>query len=449
MTLKTRLRLYLGLLVLAILSVSFFLLNLSLYFANERTTNNSLMAESNELIRTHLVVNQQQIFFRRDDQGNSLAAYLRDEDLSAIILDANKNVIAKYGILNDHPLPEPIDYHRITFNDTPYSVLVTPISNQKIQYGTLILIKTDYFLQSVLPNLIKISLIVIVVSLILSWFLGNHLLTQIINPLDDFVTQIKHNNLENLRLVKLKSKSPGEIESVATGFNLMVTQLNQDLKLQEQFISSASHEIKTPLSSAITTLDLASMDIADKQYASLDVRLKIIKNQLTSLSQLVSQLLTISSVKLKNMPDELIDIKRFISEIIVSHQTELLNKEINLEINFEPSLSYSFPKTHLYLIVDNLLSNAIKYNQKSGKITIEFTPNQFSISNSGPKISESELSRIFTRFYRAETTRHQHSGHGLGLSIVNDLCVLHHLKINVRSDDFQTVFTIDGFRGTI
>ncbi len=454
MTLKVKLRIYLAILIFSILSGAFLIFIGSLYLLSNQSLNTSLLAEANELIRTHLVVSDNQIFLRRDDKGNSLSAYLRDEDLSAIILDQNKIVVASYGAFHDFVPPVISDkltpkYESIIFSGGNYKMVTLPIINDGKSFGTILLAKTDFFRNTTLPLSVTVAVVTVIVSVVLVWIIGGKLLTLLIAPLDDLVFAMKLNTLDNLQTIPLKKDYPFEIVTLSSNYNHMFNQLSDDLNLQEQFISSASHEIKTPITSAISSLDLLSMDIADGSYKRLETRLKTVKSQLSSLSNLVGQLLTISSLKLKYLPSEKINLVEFINKVVISRRGEIEDKKITVKVNISPEYTINFPETHLYLIVDNLIGNAIKYNHHNGVIGIEVKKGQHSlcllISDTGIGIPESEREQIFERFYRSNNGRYKSSGHGLGLSIVKDICNLHHLDLQVQSIVNQgTVFQIAG-----
>ena len=93
----------------------------------------------------------------------------------------------------------------------------------------------------------------------------------------------------------------------------------------------------------------------------------------------------------------------------------------------------------------NLLDNAIKFSSDNGNLSVRISKDEYSIfvevENDGPTISQEDQSRIFQRFYRADST-HEKKGNGIGLSIVASIVKLHYGKVTVKSEDGITVFTV-------
>jgi signal transduction histidine kinase len=93
----------------------------------------------------------------------------------------------------------------------------------------------------------------------------------------------------------------------------------------------------------------------------------------------------------------------------------------------------------------NLIDNAVKFSGEKGCVSItiyEQNENlEVAISNTGEKIEEADLEKIFNKFYQADTSRHK-EGNGIGLSIVSRILVLHDGKIRVESTDEKTTFTV-------
>lgn len=210
--------------------------------------------------------------------------------------------------------------------------------------------------------------------------------------------------------------------------------------IKEEFISTLSHEIRTPLTSikgfAQTMLNSWDALNDDKKKDFLN----IILGQSQRLINLVENVLNVARIDSDN--DNLILVKTD-ANILLKNCIDIVS--INYK-NFK--FKYNQPLIELFCHVDsnktqqiliNVLDNAAKYSNNSSEIDIKLYNkgdyNVFSIKNYGSYIEESEISRIFEKFYRVDSYIHSTTqGSGLGLYIANNLTKKMHGYIEVKSD---------------
>lgn len=132
-----------------------------------------------------------------------------------------------------------------------------------------------------------------------------------------------------------------------------------------------------------------------------------------------------------------ISISRVINEVIDGYTFSI--KQFNLLVhNHIPSecIAHISP-FHITTIFDNLISNAIKYNIRGGTITCRvFDESNFwavTVTDTGIGLTQDEATRVFEEFYKADPSRHDHSSHGLGLSIVQRIVMFYGGSIAVTS----------------
>ncbi|ANQ49709.1 response regulator [Flammeovirga sp. MY04] len=221
-------------------------------------------------------------------------------------------------------------------------------------------------------------------------------------------------------------------------------QLNE---LKSRFVSMASHEFRTPLSTILSSVSLISRYTSLEQAEKREKHIKRIKSSVNNLTQILNDFLSISKLEegkakvhistiqiydfIENICDEMIPVKKQGQKIIISHNGEE-------KIKSDPQI--------LKNIIINLLSNAIKYSRIGDRIWVDSEVNEetFSISirDEGMGIPEKEQVHLFDRFFRAENAINI-QGTGLGLNIVSKYLEMLKGAIDFVSKEEQgTTFTV-------
>lgn len=207
---------------------------------------------------------------------------------------------------------------------------------------------------------------------------------------------------------------------------------------QKQFVSDASHELKTPLSIMSGEMEV----VLKKKRTAQDYRQIIISNkeEVGRLTNLVESLLFLARDDQKKyvFQTRTVDITDIIN--IVRTQLQHRIKEKKLTVRFEPASGTIVVQGHEDLLKQlfyNLLDNAIKYTPVQGKIWISLQKKKqtavIAIRDTGIGIPQSEQERVFDRFYRIDTARSAIKGYGLGLSIVKTIIEKHKGNIKIFS----------------
>ena len=205
--------------------------------------------------------------------------------------------------------------------------------------------------------------------------------------------------------------------------------IEENLDLQMQFISNASHELKTP----ITVISMENEVLLREKKHSNEELLNQIKSNLeevNSLSKLVNILLelarnnkiTLEKVKVTDIANNAIDKLRVLSN---KKNINILNNLNNLEITANKDI--------LEEVIVIVLDNAIKYSDKNTTIKIYSKNSKIFIEDEGIGIKEKDLKYIFDRFYRADKS-HSTEGYGLGLSLAKHLTEKMKLKISAYNN---------------
>jgi signal transduction histidine kinase len=220
-------------------------------------------------------------------------------------------------------------------------------------------------------------------------------------------------------------------------------------ELKTRFISTASHEFRTPLTSILSSAELIQRYGKKWSEEKYNTHIDKIKTSVEYLTKLMEDVLTISrseSGKIMFKPSTF-DLHKFCADIIEEIKTNLKD---NHELVFKYSMRkkiFSLDPQLLKFTITNLLSNAVKYSPDGGKIKfiVESIKNsiKISVSDQGIGIPDEDKKHLFEPFHRSANTN-EIPGTGLGLSIVKHAVDLHSGKIKVNSKLGEgTTFTIE------
>ncbi|HOO55525.1 MAG TPA: ATP-binding protein [bacterium] len=234
-----------------------------------------------------------------------------------------------------------------------------------------------------------------------------------------------------------------ELEKVNQELLTSNINLQKANEVKDTFLSTVSHELKTPLTSIIgyvsMILEGALGGVPREQKESLEVVLRRGKD----LQSLISDLLSLSridagKIELRKSYIDLLQEIRGLEEVFSERLKEL---GLRLEIETTESVPRVYAdRDRINQVIFNLVGNAIKFTREGGVIKVSAVHRQpendimVSVTDSGIGISEQELGHVFERFYQVDKHEgREYGGTGLGLSIAKDLVELHEGKIWVES----------------
>jgi two-component system phosphate regulon sensor histidine kinase PhoR len=219
-----------------------------------------------------------------------------------------------------------------------------------------------------------------------------------------------------------------------------VSELRQLESVRRDFVANISHELKTPLT-AIRGLVETLIDDRAMDRDTHDRFIEKIRDQSTRLSNLVSDLLTLS--RLESGPGglrfEAMDLRETVAESFRTqvHAAETKNVALYSGLPDTP-VTIEGDAEAMRELVDNLVSNAIKYTPSGGRVDVKLSTENGSavleVADTGIGIPPEEQSRVFERFYRVDKARsRQLGGTGLGLSIVKHVALAHGGSVSLKS----------------
>lgn len=247
--------------------------------------------------------------------------------------------------------------------------------------------------------------------------------------------------------VELPATRKDEIGQLTRSFNEMAKELSKLDRMRQEFVSSVSHEIQSPL----TSISGFSKALRQKQMSEESrIRyLTIIEEESERLSRLSQNLLRLSFLQHQNQPLKVsaYRLDEQLRRVVIAMEPQWSEKEIELEVAFE-AITVQADEDQLGQVWTNLLSNSIKFTPPRGKILLEANANDHeiivSITDTGIGIPEEERADIFKPFHKVDKARNSAvKGNGLGLSIVKQIIDLHKGEIQVSGRlGAGTTFTV-------
>jgi len=237
---------------------------------------------------------------------------------------------------------------------------------------------------------------------------------------------------------RLEVGTKDEIGQLAESFNHMAQSLDNTERIRRQFIANISHDLRSPLTSMQGFLK--AMSDGTISGTNRDKYLKIVLTETERLSDMVGAILELDKIHLQDggLQIEEFDVNELLRCIIVMFETRITDKNLSVSIDFEEESSVvRADKEKISRVIHNLLDNSVKFTDNGGNIGINTVKQEgkilINISDSGIGMNEEQMRQIFDRFYKADTSRGESAGSGLGLSIVREFVAMHGEKIGLTS----------------
>jgi len=245
---------------------------------------------------------------------------------------------------------------------------------------------------------------------------------------------------------KIRLKGFDEYSVMAKGFNSLTDRLEESVQAQRQFVSDASHELKTPLASIRLLSDSILQNEMDQETTREFVA--DIGEEADRLTRIAHKLLELSKADNFRPEHEVVDLSQTVGRVYKMLVPVAAQRRIRLTCETGASCTVLTAEDDMYQIFFNLVENAIKYNTENGQVHICLRKEEedvvVTVEDTGVGIPEDSKPHIFERFYRVDKARsRQAGGSGLGLSIVKDLVTRNLGEISI-SDREQggTCFTV-------
>ncbi|TDQ11239.1 PAS domain-containing sensor histidine kinase [Pedobacter metabolipauper] len=268
----------------------------------------------------------------------------------------------------------------------------------------------------------------------------------------DILSRLKNNEtLHNYR-ARLKCKD-GTIKHVLISSNVLtrdgkfihtrcftrdITPIVLEEQRKNDFVSMVSHELKTPLTSILSYIQVMLSKYSKSDDTFLSQALSRTESLAKSMTKMINDFLNMSRLEEAKVTLNLerLELHLLIQQVI--QEIQLNSHTHNIQFSHSGIMYISADHAKLGQVLINLISNAIKYSPESSTITVGYEPYgtqvKIYVRDQGIGIQESDQKRLFERFYRVENHATKHTtGFGIGLYLVAEILRYHHTKIEVES----------------
>ena len=318
---------------------------------------------------------------------------------------------------------------------------VQPAEDEEIDSSESILLQDVVLRQVQSISLLMAGVIVMIGILCTGWITNKAL-----SPVNHLSQMVKDIQVETLNQRIPLDGPPDQVKDLAEAFNQTLERLEQAFAMQGRFVADASHEMRTPLSTMHTNLEVILQDsnatLSDYQEMSVTLIRTVDR-----MERLTNDLLLLARGELEICKAPVI-IEVLLTKVVQNLMPFAKESHVTINMDLNEETIVLADARLLGLAFGNLIDNGIRYNHSGGseEITVFEEGNGLTvkIQDTGEGIPPDELSRIFDRFYRVEKSRTRNrGGAGLGLAICEQIIKLHGGHINVTSSIGEgSVFSI-------
>ena len=313
----------------------------------------------------------------------------------------------------------------------------TKLSNNLYIFISTSLIPLDSTINIIEQQLIVVSIVVLLLSIVIAYFISKRLSLPI--------TKIsKAAKLISKGKLKTKFETTSDIKELVdltNALNDMKDELSKTEELQKDLMANVSHDLKTPLTMIKAYAELIlDININDKEKCKNN--LNIIIEEVNRLNTLVNDILNLTKVEsnLEKLEKSEFDLIKLIKRIVKQHNIYVIKDGYNIEFihgNIK-ELVIEADKKKIEQVIYNLLNNALNYTGEDKKVIIKVEEDDkdytIMVIDSGKGIDKKEIDHIFDRYYRSKKNHKRYVyGTGLGLSIVKNILLLHNYPYGVTS----------------
>lgn len=288
-----------------------------------------------------------------------------------------------------------------------------------------------------LTRLCITSAVLVAVFIVLGAVFGGFSSRYMIEPVRKITTRVNEISEENISARLDPVDSQDELMELTDQINAMLEKLQQAFERQENFVSDASHELKTPLSVIAGYANLLRRWGKDDPKI-LNESVEAISRESENMKRIVDQLLWLAKLGNFTVNNTEFNLYEAVSDIVDGYK--MVNTKRDISLSGDPLVTLNADKNLITEAVRTLVDNAIKYSSpETGVIKISITRVndgvELCVADNGIGISEVDVAHVFERFYRCDKARGRESGSsGLGLTICKSIVEMMGGKIHVESE---------------
>ena len=262
------------------------------------------------------------------------------------------------------------------------------------------------------------------------------------NALKASLNSLKPENLESIGSVQTQYK---EFEEFAAVYDRLCRRLNKSFIRARRFSSDAAHELRTPFSILRGHAERLIAEAPDG--SALQQRIRKMADEIERLIDMSEKLLLLSRADAESLSQDraVFNLSQFFSQL--AQESDSYHPSLSVTQSIQSDLVWSCNQSLIQQLVHNLYTNAVKYNIPNGWIQFSLHRDgdflELSIENPTPSVPEDLTQKAFDRFYRGDAARNRRiDGMGLGLSICEEIAILHQGTVTLKVTDAQTVVVV-------
>ena len=266
---------------------------------------------------------------------------------------------------------------------------------------------------------LRLGLLTLVVGLgagLVGWLVAGRLVRPIVHLRDTTRRIAATQELETPVLIE----GAGEIRDLAASFTTMIDALSSSRMQQQRLVADASHEMRTPLTSLTTNLELLER-FEELPAGDRPEVLGTVRADVDELTHLMTELVELATDRSNDEPVVDVDLAD-LAAAVIARSRRRSGRTVELILDGEGTVAARPHMTER--AIANLVDNAVKYSPASTPIEVHVGPARVEVRDRGPGIAPDEQVRVFERFHRADAARAV-AGSGLGLAIVQQIVQRH------------------------
>lgn len=224
----------------------------------------------------------------------------------------------------------------------------------------------------------------------------------------------------------------------------IVQPVEETFEKQKQFISDASHELKTPLAVIEANADVLEGEVGKNKW------MDYIQNEIQSMDKLINELLLLTKIEnVDNIQErKIFDVSKETEMTISMFESMAYERNVKLSSKIQENIMVNGNKEDIEHILSTLIDNAIKHTESGNEVIVELSKEKneliIQVKNEGKEIPEKERGKIFERFYRIDKSRNRNEKrYGLGLAIAKATVKKYNGNIKVLYKDGFTIFKVN------
>ncbi len=335
---------------------------------------------------------------------------------------------------------------RVTINGTLYYIFDRKLETAGLEELWLRGVVSELQGRTALTSISRVSLIALPVLLLIAIVGGYLIAAKALRPIRqiaDTASQIRQGDDLKKRIDLGDGRD--ELHLLAKEFDQMFSRLEEAFQAKQQFVSDASHELRTPVSVINAQCELTLEK--EREPAEYEEALQVIWRQGRKLNRLIGTMLDFARLELQpeRYEKETIDLTE-LTESLCADMALIQENDISLTWDLEKGVYFGGSRELLTRLLSNLISNAYRYGRPEGHTEVCLKTEKscvvLSVKDDGIGIAPEDTAKIFDRFYQADVSR-TGSGNGLGLAMVKEIAGFYGGTVSVESKlGSGSIFTV-------